>query len=37
MLFAFNETQFEQIRTFAFQLPYDLRSQYVRHLAKLLP
>jgi hypothetical protein len=37
MLLAFNETQLEQIKTFAFQLPYHLRSQYLHHLAKLLP
>jgi hypothetical protein len=37
MLLAFNETQLEQIKTFAFQLPYHLRSQYLHHIAKLLP
>jgi hypothetical protein len=37
MLFAFNGTQLEQIKTFAFQLPHHLRSQYLHHLAKLLP
>ena len=37
MHFAFNETQLEQIKTFAFQLPHHLRSQYLHHLAKLLP
>jgi hypothetical protein len=37
MLFAFNETQLEQIKTFAFQLPRHLRSEYLHHLAKLLP
>jgi hypothetical protein len=37
MRLAFNETQIEQITTFAYQLPRHLRSQYVHHLAKLLP
>jgi hypothetical protein len=37
MSLAFNETQLEQIKTFAFQLPQHLRSQYLHHLAKLLP
>ncbi len=37
MSFVFNQTQLEQIKTFAFQLPRHLRSQYLHHLAKLLP
>ena len=37
MLPAFNSTQLEQIKTFAFQLPHHLRSQYLHHLSKLLP
>ena len=34
---AFSETQLEQIKTFAYQLPRHLHSQYLHHLAGLLP
>jgi hypothetical protein len=34
---AFSETQLEQIKTFACQLPRHLHSQYLHHVAELLP
>jgi hypothetical protein len=37
MPLAFSETQLEHIKTFAYQLPRHLHSQYLHHLAKLLP
>ena len=37
MPLAFSEGQLEQIKTFAYQLPRRLCSQYLHHLAQLLP
>ena len=37
MPLAFSEGQLEQIKTFAYQLPRHLCSQYLHHLAQLLP
>jgi len=37
MPLAFSEGQLEQIKTFACQLPRHLCSQYLHHLAQLLP
>ena len=37
MPLAFSEAQLEQIKTFACQLPRHLCSQYLHHLAQLLP
>jgi hypothetical protein len=37
MPLAFSETQLEQIKTFACQLPRHLHSQYLHHVAELLP
>jgi hypothetical protein len=37
MPLAFSEGQLEQIKTFAYQLPRHLCSQYLHHLARLLP
>jgi hypothetical protein len=37
MPLAFSKTQLEQIKTFAYQLPRHLHSQYLHHVAELLP
>jgi hypothetical protein len=37
MPLAFSETQLKHIKTFAYQLPRHLHSQYLHHLAELLP
>ena len=37
MPLAFSEGQLEQIKTFAYQLPRHLCSQYLHNLAQLLP
>ena len=37
MPLAFSEGQLAQIKTFAYQLPRHLCSQYLHHLAQLLP
>ena len=37
MPLAFSKTQLEKIKTFAYQLPRHLHSQYLHHLAALLP
>jgi hypothetical protein len=37
MPLAFSKTQLEQIKTFAYQLPRHLHSQYLHDVAELLP
>jgi hypothetical protein len=37
MPLSFSRAQLEQIKTFAYQLPRHLHSQYLHHVAELLP